>query len=254
MQLKLAPKAPHPATQPDGRGLKVSECFVSIQGEGKLTGTPSYFIRVSGCNLRCTWCDTPYASWNPEGLVISLDQLAERARASGVRHVVLTGGEPLLFPQACELTPTLRASGFHITVETAGTIAWPSKDLACDLLSVSPKLANSTPQSDPRDPTGAWAKKHEERRLNMEALQRLLDEPWDRQLKFVVQSANDLREVESVLAELRGWRPEDVMLMPEGTTVPNSDAVRWILQVCIEKGFRYCPRLHIHLFGNTRGT
>src|SRR5256885_2235085 len=82
-----------------GPALPIAETFLSIQGEGKLAGTPSFFIRVSGCNLRCSWCDTPYASWNPEGSPRTIDSLIDEARASGARHAVLTGGEPMIFPQ-----------------------------------------------------------------------------------------------------------------------------------------------------------
>src|SRR5215468_5509616 len=95
----------------DISGVPVAETFTSIQGEGKLTGTPSWFVRLSGCNLRCAWCDTPYASWRPEGSSRTLDDLVEEARANsgggGVRHAVITGGEPMIFPQLTELTRRL---------------------------------------------------------------------------------------------------------------------------------------------------
>jgi 7-carboxy-7-deazaguanine synthase len=248
--------------------LPISETFTSIQGEGALTGVPSFFIRVSGCNLRCTWCDTPYASWNPDGAPRSIDSIVSEARASGVRHVVLTGGEPMIFPQVHPLCDRLRAIGMHITIETAGTIA-PPRDLlpACDLMSISPKLANSTPSSsDPRDPSGGgvgggWAKRHEARRLNPAALQALLDAypAPARQLKFVVPPAPssasaDLAEIDALLSLLRGVTPADVMLMPEGVTVPPPDQIAWIVEACLQRGWRYCARLHLHLFGNTRGT
>ena len=79
--------------------MKISELFYSIQGEGKLTGVPSVFVRASGCNLRCTWCDTPYASWEPEGENFSVAQIVERVIAFPARHVVLTGGEPMMMPE-----------------------------------------------------------------------------------------------------------------------------------------------------------
>jgi 7-carboxy-7-deazaguanine synthase len=240
--------------------IRVSETFCSIQGEGKLNGVPSFFIRASGCNLRCSWCDTPYASWNPDGGAREIGSLVKEAATSGVRHVVLTGGEPMVFPQLIPLSRLLRAAGLHITIETAGTVP-PAPDLACDLISISPKLSNSTPLAgDPRDPSGAWRKRHEERRLNVQAIAALLDAFPDRQLKFVVSEVGDLPEIDELLSSitahglLRPILPSDVLLMPEGVTVPGAAKKEWITRECIARGWRYCPRLHIELFGNTRGT
>ena len=105
------------------RELKIAELFYSIQGEGSLVGVPSVFIRTSGCNLRCAWCDTPYASWKPEGEDRSVGSLLEQVAGFGARYVVLTGGEPMLAPQIGELTAGLHGLGMHITIETAGTVA-----------------------------------------------------------------------------------------------------------------------------------
>ena len=80
----------------DGCNVKINEIYFSIQGEGKLVGVPSIFIRTSGCNLRCTWCDTPYTSWNPEGETQTIDEILERTRTFAGRHIVLTGGEPMI--------------------------------------------------------------------------------------------------------------------------------------------------------------
>lgn len=230
---------------------RIAETFASVQGEGKLTGVPSAFIRFSGCNLRCRWCDTPYASWAPEGEARGIPELIDEA-AARARHAVITGGEPMLFDAIGPLCAGLRARGVHVTIETAGTIHRPG--LACDLMSISPKLANSTPTDDPRDPAGAWAARHEARRVNLPALQRLIDDYADRQLKFVVCGPGDLAEIDRVLAGLSGWAPDDVLLMPEGVRPPGPGAGDWILAACLERGWRYCRRLHIDLFGNTRGT
>lgn len=253
------PRADAPDTVPDGARddarLRISETFTSLQGEGRLTGVPSFFVRASGCNLRCTWCDTPYASWAPEGDVRTVAAVAEEAARSGVRHAVLTGGEPMLFGAMAALSRRLLELGLHVTVETAGTIFRGPDELACDLLSLSPKLANSTPaEGDLRDPSGAWRRRHEQRRLPIDVLQRLLDAWPDRQLKFVVASAADVAEIDALLAQLRGVAPSDVMLMPEGTTVPDPSRVRWVVDRCLERGWRYCHRLHVELFGDTRGT
>lgn len=232
--------------------LPISETFTSIQGEGKLTGVPSFFIRVSGCNLRCKWCDTPYASWEPEKSSISLDALLAQAHASGIRHAILTGGEPMLFDAIVPLAQRLRDAAFHITIETAGTIARPG--LPCDLWSISPKLAHSTPVGDPRDPSGRWAVLHEERRLNIPALRALLDQPGDHQLKFVVSSPDDLLEIETLLRTLGTVSPADVLLMPEGLAPPPPSSLDWLVAACVQRGYRLCRRLHLDLFGHRRGT
>src|SRR5687767_10866992 len=122
--------------------MKVSELFYSIQGEGKLAGLPSVFVRASGCNLRCTWCDTPYASWNPEGDDVPVSEIVRRVSEHRAKHVVLTGGEPMIMPDVAELCEALKVAGHHLTIETAGTVY---QSVPLDLASLSPKLSNSTP-------------------------------------------------------------------------------------------------------------
>lgn len=232
--------------------LPIAETFVSIQGEGKLAGVPSYFVRVSGCHLRCTWCDTPHASWFPEGQRVAVADVARAALESRLRHAVLTGGEPMLFAALEPLADALHAGGMHITIETAGTIFRP---VACDLMSLSPKLSHSTPApGDPRDPAGTWRRRHEQRRLNLPALQALLDAFPCRQLKFVVARPGDFAEIEALLDRLHGWTPDDVLVMPEGTAPPSRPWRLWLVGQCLRRGWRYCPRLHIELFGHRRGT
>src|SRR5688572_14509779 len=236
-------------TAPDS--LRIAETFTSIQGEGKLTGVPSWFVRVSGCNLRCVWCDTPYASWNPEGPTRTLDDLVDEAKRSGVTHAVVTGGEPMIFPNVEPLTHRLAAAGMHVTIETAGTVFRP---VAANLMSISPKLANSTPTEAVG---GAWSARHEERRINIPILQQLIDTFPDRQLKFVVSSTplpGDIPEIESLLARLHNWAPSDVLLMPEGTSPPTQQQRSLVAGECIKRNWRYCTRLHIDLYGNKRGT
>ncbi|GMV24799.1 MAG: hypothetical protein AMXMBFR58_08300 [Phycisphaerae bacterium] len=240
--------APDPAAH-----VPVSEVFLSLQGEGKLTGVPSFFIRLSGCNLRCAWCDTPYASWQPEGKPVAIAELVRQAKASGASHVVLTGGEPMIFPQLSALAAGLRNAGLHITIETAGTV--DRDDVACDLMSISPKLANSTPGADdPRDPTGTWRTRHDQRRMNPGAIEALLRRAPDRQLKFVVSRPADLAEIDEVLARVRGWSRDDILLMPEGTAPPGPDLKDLLVRECLARGWRYCTRLHLDLFGHRRGT
>ncbi len=224
--------------------MRIAEIFHSIQGEGRLTGVPSVFIRASGCNLRCSWCDTPYASWNPEGDEMTVDAIVERIRAYDCRHVVLTGGEPMIWPQVTELAGKLHDDRRHITIETAATVF---RDVACDLASLSPKLSNSIPP-------GPDAAQHERDRLNISVIQRFMD-AFDHQLKFVVDTAADLDEIDHLLSDLRDVKPENVLLMPQGVTANElSERSGWLADICKDRGFRFCPRLHIMLYGNTRGT
>src|SRR5580698_1859648 len=112
--------------------MRIAEIFYSVQGEGGLVGVPSVFVRTSGCNLRCSWCDTPYTSWTPEGSDLSIDAIVDEvSRYRAARHVVLTGGEPMIAPGMVELSRRFRALGTHITVETAGTVFAP---VECDLM------------------------------------------------------------------------------------------------------------------------
>ncbi len=224
--------------------MLIAETFQSLQGEGILTGTPSFFIRTSGCNLRCRWCDTPYASWAPEGRRCSVTDLVDQAIAGGLRHVVVTGGEPLLAREIDALTSALRARELHVTVETAGTVA-PAFE--CDLLSISPKTANS-------DPEGPWRARHVRRRSNLEPVRELLRRFPDHQLKLVVSGAEDRDQLMALLALLPEARRERVLLMPEARSREELVArAPGVANLCLELGVRYCPRLHIELWGGGRG-
>jgi 7-carboxy-7-deazaguanine synthase len=222
--------------------LKIAELFYSVQGEGSLVGVPSFFIRTSGCNLRCAWCDTPYTSWNPEGADLTLDQIVDEVKAHPARHVVVTGGEPMIAPEIIPLTERLRGLGLHITIETAGTVFKP---VASDLMSISPKLSNSTPQ-------GPWKEQHNRLRINREVLMQLMSR-YEYQLKFVIENPRDLEEVRPLLASLEADRAR-VVLMPEGT---DRDVLRergvWLAEICKSEGYRFSPRLHVDLYGNRRG-
>ncbi len=229
--------------------MKIAELFYSIQGEGKLAGVPSVFVRSAGCNLRCVWCDTPYASWTPQGREMTIERIVEEVKAFGARHVVLTGGEPMIMPEIAGLCDALSNAGHHITMETAGTVY---KAALINLASVSPKLSNSTPWD--RE-SGRFAKAHEGQRLNLEVIQQFIDNAPEFQLKFVVTSESDLREIEAILADLTGWTPSDVLLMPEGIDQATLNArAGWIAELCKRTGYRFCPRLHVALYGNRRGT
>ena len=226
--------------------MKIAEIFYSIQGEGSLVGVPSVFVRTSGCNLRCIWCDTPYTSWNPEGSDISVDRILQQVSEYPASHVVVTGGEPMIAPQVKDLTNRLREAGLHITIETAGTVFVP---VACDLMSISPKLKNSVPVEREE---GRWAAQHERLRFQPDILRRLMSE-YSYQLKFVLSSAEDLDEIEAI-CEATGAANERVMLMPEGTRREDiHERSLWMVELCKSKGYRFSQRLHVDLWGDRRG-
>jgi 7-carboxy-7-deazaguanine synthase len=232
--------------------MRISEIFYSIQGEGVLTGVPSVFVRTSGCNLRCRWCDTPYASWRPEGKTCSVEAVFETVtRHKQAQHVVLTGGEPMLVKELAPLTAMFREAGWHITIETAGTI--PRGDVQCDLASLSPKLSNSKPL--PGEADDAWIGRHEQTRLQPAVLRGWI-QSGDYQLKFVVGSPRDVDEIDALLKEVSlPIPPHKVLLMPEGVTSQALDRQSAeIVALCKERGFRFSDRLHVRLFGHTRGT
>ncbi|HIG48420.1 MAG TPA: 7-carboxy-7-deazaguanine synthase QueE [candidate division Zixibacteria bacterium] len=228
--------------------MKISEIFYSIQGEGALVGMPSVFIRTSGCNLRCRWCDTPYTSWSPEGDEMTVENILGVVEDYAATHVVITGGEPMLMKEMPDLTRRLTDCGYHITIETAATVY---QQVACDLASLSPKLSNSTPW---KEEGGKYAKKHERLRLNVEVLNTFM-KTYPYQMKFVVDTPEDLDEVEGLLTRLEGIDRTHVLLMPQGRTAGElNEKARWIAKLCKTNGFRFCPRVHIDLYGDTRGT
>ncbi len=225
--------------------LLVCEIFRSIQGEGQFAGTPSAFVRTSGCNLRCWFCDTPYASWQPEGQRLSWQEVADRLTELGCEHVVVTGGEPLLQPDVVPLTRELAGRGHVVTVETAGTVDRP---VHADLLSVSPKLSNSTPRS------GRWRERHERLRNRRDVVQALLARYPNYQLKFVVDRPEDVAEVDQYVQAL-GAPAERVWLMPQATTrFDLAEKTAWLRQEAARRGYQLSPRLQIERFGNRRGT
>jgi len=269
--------------------MRIAEIFRSLQGEGRLTGTESIFVRASGCNLRCRWCDTPYASWNPEGKDLSVEEILERiealrlqepdpraasehagtgshavtgsnaaagshaalawrAAAGGrVGHVVLTGGEPMLFAELLPLCAALKRRALHITIETSGTLDLP---VECDLMSISPKLSNSIPSAAEH---ARWARRHAAGRDRPEVIRRLVRD-YDYQLKFVIERPEDCREVEQFLARFPEIERERVMLMPEGVDAQKlARKATWLEPYCRSHCLTYCARRQIEWFGPGRG-
>lgn len=231
--------------------MLIAEIFYSLQGEGELVGVPSVFVRTSGCNLRCTWCDTPYASWNPEGEIRTIPQIVAAVESyPAARHVVLTGGEPMIAKDIHALAAALETGGRHITIETAATVA--PDGIACDLASLSPKLLNSAP-----DPLthAAWRRKHEATRWQPDVVRAWIDR-YPYQFKFVVARPEDVEELEAMLAALQREVPRHkVLLMPEATSLDQMrDRAAWLGELCKARGYRYAHRLHLELYGHRRGT
>ena len=235
------------------------EIFASLQGEGASMGQPSTFVRLSRCNLACVWCDTAY-TWRFEGdnrphrdglafqrtaNQIALDEreVAQRIAALPPDRLVVTGGEPLLqgaaLARMVEYLDTLRA-GMHVEIETNGTVApHPALDPLVHQYNVSPKLAHSGNPGDLAlvpERLAAWAAD---------------PRAW---FKFVIASPEDVDEVRA-LQQAYAIPAERIFLMPEGRA---SDVLRqrsiWLADICAQSGYRFTDRLHIHLWGDTRGT
>jgi len=216
--------------------MKVHEIFYSLQGEGRLIGVTSVFLRLSGCNLNCEFCDTKYYT---EGMKTDIKDIARRiAKYSKASDLVVTGGEPLLQQKGLEkllpLVPTDR-----ITIETNGTIT-PSAELVreVDLFSISPKLSNS---GNPY-----------EKRFNAEAIYRLLDTD-KAYFKFVISNPKDIEEVIEMQDKFK-IHNSDIYLMPKAQTrIGLWFKERWLAQECLDKGYNFTTRMHIKLWGKKKG-
>ena len=231
------------------------EIFASLQGEGPSMGMPVAFVRLSRCNLACTWCDTAY-TWRFEGdnrphrdgiafdrkanqVTLSPAETAERIAMLGQKRLVITGGEPLL--QAGALAEMLaHLPDISVEIETNGTVAPPARlDIRVDQYKVSPKLSHSGNAADLA--------------LLPERLDAWATEPRAF-LKFVVAAPEDVDEVLALHRRYR-FRPERVFLMAEGTDSATLRARQtWLSDLCLKHGFRMSDRMHIHLYGDTRGT
>ncbi len=228
--------------------MKVAEIYRSIQGEGLMTGCPSVFVRASGCNLRCWFCDTPFASWKPEGADLSVDEIVASIEEWDCRHVVLTGGEPMLFSELIPLCDRLRGQHRHVTIETAGTLYLPVR---ANLMSISPKLAGSAPDAAQHP---HWRRRHNRTRHRPEIVRRLMREHVH-QLKFVVDAPEELEQIETYLREVGPIDPERVLLMPQGIELTELEQkAEWLRDYCRDRGYVYCPRKQIEWFGSLRGT
>jgi 7-carboxy-7-deazaguanine synthase len=225
--------------------MVVNEIFYSLQGEGFLAGVPSVFVRLTGCPLRCRWCDTKYA-WSKEaGRQYNIDQIVQAVQQWPCRFVVITGGEPTLDPDLSQLAGQLKAAGKHITIETAGIAYIP--EMPCDLMSISPKLSNSVPDE------AKLAAIHNNSRPDLAVLEELIDN-YNYQLKFVVDSEADLMEIVETIRTLDTVDPEKVMLMPQAATRQELlDKSPMVAELCKQTGFSFSQRLQVLLWNNQKG-
>lgn len=230
--------------------------FHTVQGEGQLAGFPSVFVRLSGCNLRCSWrnpdgtltkCDTPHSSFSPEKNIQGIKETVDKILSFGCDHVVVTGGEPFLQSHVVDLINILIEKGVHVTVETNGTKYLPSR---ASLLSISPKLSSSSHDPD-------FSIMHESKRINLEALVDMMkNNPY--QLKFVINSQQEITEVKDLVVALSSMGIKDVAknvwLMPQGISDEQfNDRAQMLFDACKKYGFKYSDRLHVRIFGNKKG-
>lgn len=221
--------------------MQIAEIFFSVQGEGALVGMPSVFVRTAGCNLRCKWCDTKYA-WDPEiGEKLPLKTVMSRIEAFRSKHCVLTGGEPLASGNIHRLAELIVDAGFHLTIESNATL--PPEGIRCHLASLSPKLGYSQSELEPGieeelEIVNCW------------------QESYNCQLKFVVGNWDEIETVEQFLGGLANPPPiERIFLMPRAAERAELRSVsEKVAEMCRERGYRFGQRLHLELYGNTRGT
>ena len=235
--------------------MQVLEIYQSKQGEGIWTGQPSVFVRFCGCPLRCRFCDSIYARHHMGedgddsglGAYLAPEEIVGRVLLLDLPHIVLTGGEPMLSPKIVELTKMLKEFDYQITVETSGIF---SRSVACDLMSISPKLRNTVPL----DGDLAVIREHDRKRSKPEIVQQLMLR-YNYQLKFVVDTKDDLDEVDEYLSYLHGIVPSRILLMPQAMDVDTMhQKATWIEPFCSSRGYRYCPRMQLVWYGNKRRT
>jgi 7-carboxy-7-deazaguanine synthase len=219
--------------------MRINEVFYSLQGEGRLAGVPSVFIRLAGCPLRCRWCDTAYAWDFDAGTEQTTDTLLRRAAEYPTRHLVVTGGEPLGQEGLADFLREFETAGCHITLETAGLTF--VCELPIHLVSISPKLSNSSVNTP------------ESKRLNYTAIGQLI-QTYPYQLKFVVDCPADLNEIAACIERLGSVDPERVYLMPQASRrMEYIEKSQWVAEYCLQTGFAFSPRLHVMLYDGQKG-
>jgi|TARA_R100000781_G_scaffold12544_1_gene11056 7-carboxy-7-deazaguanine synthase len=242
--------------------LPINEMYTCLQGEGKLLGIPHILIRVSGCRLRCqfadSFCDTPYSSWKPEKGRFTYQDVHEFfEKHPHIHHTMITGGGPTLHAKMLQKLCEIAKKHYqHITIETEGSEFVSTMG---DLISLSPKLSNSTPRPGTTMPftgkivTEGDMKKHEKWRTNYEAMKQLIEHHPDYQLKPVISSEEDLEEVKE-LQKILDVPNDMVYLMPEGLERHQlNERRKWLTELCVREGYNFTDRLHIITYGDERG-
>jgi len=233
--------------------MNINEIFYSIQGEGTFTGRPSIFVRTSGCNLKCGFCDTPYTSHDPESEYLEIYEIIQKLEElrSDCHHIVITGGEPMMQRNLPDFVNALKDRGNKVTVETNGTIWNP--DVKPDLFSVSPKTSNSIPYNMDHPKRDRFVELHKKYNVFDHSIPPLVESGVEYQMKFVIQSREDLKEIQDFNTKFN-IPNSNVFLMPEGTTRESQrNKAFTIAEICKEFGYNYCPRVHIEIWGPKRG-
>jgi len=240
----------------------LGETYTCLQGEGKYIGIPHILIRVTGCRLRCqfsnSFCDTPYASWKPEKGRFTLNDIVKFYEDNlHIKYTMITGGGPTIHPELLkELCVIGKKYNHTITIETEGS---EFVQTVGDNISLSPKLSNSTPIPGTwmpftnREVTEKDKQQHEKWRCNYEAMEQLINNHPDYQLKPVISNEEDLVEVKE-LQKILGVPNDKVWLMPEGLVEEELNKRRiWLMELCTEQGYNFTDRLHIIAYGDKRG-
>jgi len=209
--------------------LKLTEIFLSIQGEADSVGWPTVFIRLTGCPLRCQYCDTAYAFHGGEWH--SLDQILDKVASFGARHVCVTGGEPLAQKSCLELMQRLCDAGYNVSLETSG---------AMDISGVDPRVTRVVDMKTPAS--------GELERNRYENLDRMRS---DEQVKFVICSREDFEWSRDLVKQQSLHERCTVLFSPSYKQVEPRDLAQWILDERLP--VRLQVQLHKYLWGDTPG-
>lgn len=227
----MAPLLPVPAASPvSALQLRITEIFHSLQGEARSVGRPTVFLRLTGCPLRCSWCDTPYSFSG--GQLMTLDEILATVRGHGARFVCVTGGEPLAQPECLPLLQQLCDAGYEVSLETSGAL-----DISATDIRVSRVMDLKAPDS---------GESHRNRYENIAALT-----PND-QVKFVIASRRDYDWARFKCDEFAlTAKVGEVLFSPVHGVLQPRELAEWILADQLD--VRMQVQLHKYLWNNEPG-